>query len=133
MADRAVICRYTLRRSAAPEQIFFAYISLILCLLLLSACSQDTETPFWLLGRWQVVFNPNHQDKDDLIFHQNGKVSIETEEGTTLHGYFLIKNNALILFIQTENKNIEIHIKTTESNDQLIFTSGAFYKKKNNS
>lgn len=98
--------------------------------LILLACSGvSQETPSWLLGRWQVAYNPGQDDNDILQFQQGNKISIETADGRSLKGDILLQGNKLLLFIQVGRRSIETQIQISATQDRLIFNNGAYYMK----
>jgi len=109
---------------------WFKAFSIVLLMLFLLACSgAGPETPPWLLGRWQVAFNPGQDDNDVLWFQQGGKVNIATEDGRSLQGLYQIKQDELIMLIQIGQRNVETRIKISAARDKLFFSNGAYYMK----
>ena len=104
-------------------------LPLILSLNLLACSGAEPETPSWLLGRWQVAFNPGQDDNDVLWFQQGGKVRIDTEDGRSLQGLYQIKQDELIMLIQIAPRKVESIIKISPNKDKLFFSNGAYYMK----
>jgi len=104
-------------------------LPLILSLNLLACSGAGPETPSWLLGHWQVAFNPGEDDNDVLWFQQSGKVRIDTEDGRSLQGLYQIKEDQLIMLVQVGSRNIESIIKISPNRDKLFFSNGAYYMK----
>jgi hypothetical protein len=107
-------------------------VFIMLLALMLPACSgAGSETPPWLLGRWQVAYNPNQDDSDVLLFQPGGKVRIEMEDGRALPGYFQVQQDKLVLLIQIGQRNIETQFQISPAKDRLVFSNGAYYMKFN--
>jgi len=109
------------------------WLVLMLAGLILLGCSGGAQqtTPPWLLGRWQLSYNPQQDDNDILLFSQGGKVRIETEAGRSLNGHFLIQQEQLLLLVQIGQRSVETRFRISEAKDQLIFSNGAYYMKDN--
>lgn|GEM_PF-2350114 len=100
----------------------------LLLILMLAACA-GSETPSWLQGRWQVAYNPNNDDSDDLVFLPGSRVSIETEDGRTLEGRYQIKQDQLLMQIQVGQRNVETRFRISSAHDRLLYKNGAYYTK----
>lgn len=103
-------------------------VSGLLLILMLAACA-GSETPAWLLGRWQVSYNPNNDDSDVLVFLPGSRVNIETEDGRTLEGRYQIKQDQLLMLIQVGQRNVETRFKVSSAHDRLLYKNGAYYTK----
>lgn len=104
-------------------------ISVLLTLLILAACGGGADTPAWLMGRWQLSYNPNHDDSDVLVFLSGARVNIETVDGRTLEGHFQINQDQLLILIQARQREVETRFRISDTHDRLVYKNGAYYTK----
>lgn len=110
----------------------YPLLLMMLLTLVLVACSGTTpEAAPWLLGRWQVSYNPNNDDNDVMVFQPDAMVTIETEDGRTLPGQYQIKQDQLLLLIQVGQRNVETGFTISAARDRLVYKNGAYYTKVN--
>ena len=103
-------------------------ITVLLALLILVACGA-ADTPAWLMGRWQLSYNPGNDDSDVLVFLPGGRVNIETVDGRTLEGHFQIDQDQLLMVIQGRKREIETRFRISDTHDRLIYKNSAYYTK----
>ena len=98
--------------------------------LSICACSpsSDSAGPGWLVGNWTLTYNPGHDSRDELIFHQDGTVAIITEQGGKLQGKYLVKGKQLKLVVATTKRAVDVGFTIADDHSKLIYpSSGAYY------
>lgn len=102
-----------------------------LCFVMLSACSgaNNAAEASWLHGTWQVSHNPKNDDEDDMVFTDDGEVTIKTKQGD-LAGYYAVEGRLLRMLVTVNGKPVPTEFRVSQNNDKLIFKNGAEYSRK---
>ncbi len=105
-------------------------IVLGIVLVLLAACSASTDSGNdWLLGQWELAYNPENDDEDVLLFHEDGRVVIQTVDGREINGRYRIANDHLYLTLMLANRPLEVNFAISPDHSRLIFEkTGAYYQ-----
>ena len=70
----------------------YSLVSIVLLLLTLGACSGSSNADTaWLLGQWELSHNPENDDEDVLVFERDGKFHVQTVDGRTLPGQYVVE------------------------------------------
>jgi len=103
----------------------------VLLLVSISACSNEASIDrSWVLGKWELVHNPENDDEDVLIFDSDDTVTVLTEKGEKIHGEYRFDGNSLKISLPTPRKIIEVEFEVSSDHGKLIYASGAYYMKK---
>ena len=102
---------------------------IILCIGLFACGGINGDEHKWLIGEWQLTYNPSHDDEDVLSFSSGGRLTIKTVGGRSIDGHYQIVDNQLIMLIPNGSRPIETSFKISEARDQLLFANGAYYTK----
>lgn len=110
-------------------------LSGVLALLLstmLAACdsSEDPGAQQWLHGTWELNFNPDRDDQDDLTFREDGTVRIDTANERIVNGKYQVSGNDLLLVLVVNDKPVEVHFEVSQDKSRLVYGNGAYYVKK---
>ncbi len=99
-------------------------------LVLLTACSGGMESEHdWLLGQWELAYNPENDDEDVLLFHEDGRVVIQTVDGREINGRYRIANDRLYLTLMLATRPLEVSFAISPDHSRLIFEkTGAYYQ-----
>ena len=105
----------------------------VLCLsaltLLATACSQEADSR-WLIGDWQVAYNPRHEPNDILRFAPDHVMSVHLADGRVVDGHYRLKADTLILDLAVPKRETAVRIRVSPDHRRLVFASGAYYEKK---
>ncbi len=115
----------SLQRSLSPS----CWLMIILFSMLpLLSCTR-TDDSSWLVGQWQVTYNPAHDDEDRLIFLDGEQIRIEMSDGRKVEGHYRVINDDLILTLAVPKRPTEVHFRVSPDHQRLIFKNGAYYQR----
>lgn len=102
----------------------FVLASLICC----SACSGGRNAEVaWLVGSWELTHNPEHDDEDVLVFDDDGNVRIQTVDGRTLQGQYLLEGQQLKVVLKLSRNVVETSFDVNPEKTRLTYENGAYY------
>ncbi|MFQ5487268.1 MAG: hypothetical protein ACE5ET_02335 [Gammaproteobacteria bacterium] len=104
---------------------------LTMALLLLAACSGPAgDDNAWLLGRWEVAYNPAADDEDVLLFREDGSVLVQTVDGREVHGRYQIRRGRLDLELALATRVLQVSFDISPDHSRLVFAkTGAYYQR----
>ncbi len=106
--------------------------SLLAALLALSSACGDgaRDDAQWLVGRWEVAYNPQHDDDDVLEFSRDRIMSVRLADGRVIDGRYEIEGDTLVLDLDVPKRPTQVRIRIAPDHRRLVFENGAFYEKK---
>lgn len=108
----------------------YAVFPLMLLLLFLGACSGSGNVDAaWLIGKWELSHNPENDDEDILVFNRDGKFHIETVDGRTLPGQYVVEDNKVKIVLPLRKKVVETSFDVDPARQRLTYENGAYYTK----
>ncbi len=98
--------------------------------LLLTACGGPSgDDNAWLLGRWEVAYNPAADDEDVLLFREDGSVLVQTVDGREVQGRYRIRGERLDLELALSTRLLEVSFDISPDHSRLVFAkTGAYYQ-----
>lgn len=104
---------------------------LTMALLVLAACSDPASNDnAWLLGRWELAYNPDADDEDVLLFREDGSVLVQTVDGREVPGKYHIRGERLDLDLALSTRLLQVSFDISPDHSRLIFPkSGAYYQR----
>ncbi len=99
-------------------------------LLPLAACSGGAdEENAWLVGGWEVAYNPAQDDEDVLLFREDGSVVVQTVDGREVRGRYHVRGERLDLELALATRMLEVSFTISPDHSRLIFPkTGAYYQ-----
>lgn len=99
--------------------------------VLMVGCSEETkQDTTWILGKWELAYNPEKDDEDALIFDSDDTVTVLAEKGGKLPGTYQYSDGILKISLPTQRKTIEVEFEVSSDHSKLTYASGAYYIKK---
>jgi len=95
-----------------------------------SGCTQTSDDRDWLVGRWELAYNPEHDDEDVLLFKTDGSVEIHTVDGRKVLGKYLLTKNKLAITLISRRQPIDVSFSINPDRTRLRFKNGAYYERK---
>ncbi len=97
----------------------------------LSGCFEEEKVDVsWVLGTWELAYNPEKDDQDKLVFDSDETVTVLAEKGGKLQGSYQYVDGKLKISLATQRKTIEVEFEVSLDHSKLIYESGAYYTKK---
>lgn len=115
--------------SKHPRRPFWPALCLGALILLTTACSQEPDSD-WLIGDWQVAYNPRHEPNDTLRFSADHVMSVHLTDGRVVDGHYRIKADTLLLDLAVPKRETTVRIRISPDHRRLVFANGAYYEKK---
>jgi hypothetical protein len=92
--------------------------ALILTLAPLSAADDHG----WLLGTWELSYDPDHSPKDYLTFKENGVFVHTSHEGEYRDGTYAVTKDRVVIIQQFGDKVVSNSLAFDDKHDILYFT-----------
>ncbi len=104
----------------------------LLFVVMASACGSggDPGAQQWLHGTWELTFNPDRDDEDNLVFDEDGVVRILTADNRVLNGRYQVSDNDLLLVLVVNDKPVDVSFEISPDKTRLVYRNGAYYTKK---
>jgi hypothetical protein len=104
----------------------------LLFVAMASACGSgdDPGAQQWLHGTWELTFNPDRDDEDNLVFDEDGVVRILTADNRVLDGRYQVSGNDLLLVLVVNDKPVDVRFEISPDRSRLTYRNGAYYMKK---
>ena len=113
-----------------PRRLPFAVIATLLLAAVLGGCADDSDRN-WLVGSWELAYNPAEDDEDVLVFHKDGSMEIQTIDGRKVTGRYQIDGDRLDLQLALATRILEVSFTISPDRSRLIFEkTGAYYEHK---
>ncbi len=112
-----------------------SYIRIVMLYMVLfsfvSGCStdDDAEEAAWLHGVWQLSYNPDNDDEDELVFKPDGQLVILTQHGQ-IQGEYALDGDLLRMLVKVNARPVITEFKLSPNKDKLIFENGAEYSRR---
>jgi hypothetical protein len=91
--------------------------------LLLATFTSLAENDDWILGKWQLIYDPDGSPADYLHFHVNGDV-VSTGQAGTVKGIYLVSSDRVKAVLTVDEKDLILTFFFNEERNQLrIVTS----------
>ena len=97
-----------------------------LLIVLLSACGNDVESPQdknWLIGKWELHYDPDGDDKDWLEFMKDGSVTNLSQDGREISGEYEVSGNIIELIYSYNGKKIPMKLSINTDRNKLLYYS----------
>lgn len=129
----------------STQQVAFAIFSA--AALLMASCSKseapsvepadtaehgaDTGTG-WLLGTWQLAYDPDNNPTDYVVFQAGDVVeSRESPNGTGIAGKYKLAGDTLkVSFVVRRDREISLDFKVSKDKTRLTKNDGAYYMRR---
>ncbi|HED39097.1 MAG TPA: hypothetical protein ENJ13_01545 [Chromatiales bacterium] len=96
----------------------------------LASCGADGQQDSgWLLGKWELAYNPENDDDDALIFDSDDTVTVLAEKGGKMQGTYQYVGNQVRIALPTSRQTINVEFEVSSDHSKLIYKSGAYYMK----
>lgn len=83
----------------------------------------------WLLGRWELAYNPENDDEDVILFREDGSVVIQTVDGREINGQYRVVEDRLYLNLMLPTRPLQVSFAISPDHSRLIFEeTGAYYQ-----
>jgi hypothetical protein len=82
------------------------------------------QSPGWLLGRWELAFDPDGSTKDFLEFHKGGEVVNISSQGRHTQGMYGVQDEGVrASFVLPNGKTLPLLLVPTADRRQLKLRS----------
>ena len=106
----------------------------VICFLLLGAqIFAHAQEHSWLLGQWELKFDPDHSPKDFLEFGGSGQVTSISPQGRLVSGLYSVKDDGVkvslalpngkalpLLFVPSQDKR-QLRLKSSKTGSISVY------------
>ena len=95
----------------------FAAIVMMACLLGPAAVAADQG---WLVGKWEMSFDPDGNEKDWLQFSADGKVVSISASGNGPAGTYVVSGNEVQMTFQLKSRSVSMTLTISPDKKKLL-------------
>ena len=97
---------------------------------ILGCMDEDKVDTSWVLGTWELAYNPENDDDDLLVFDSDQTVTVLAKKGGKLQGSYQLLDGKLKISLAAQRKTIDVEFEVSSDHSKLIYESGAYYTKR---
>jgi hypothetical protein len=87
----------------------------------------NLQSDDWLYGTWELTDDPDHNEKDFIIFKKLGVFISKSPEGKDRQGFYRIANDKITLSLTVKGRLVETELIVSGGRAKLTNASGAYY------
>ena len=110
------------------RKLVYGIFSLLVVLQAANALAEPGSND-WLVGTWELAFDPDGNPKDWLIFDERKQVVSRGPDGRTTSGTHRFTGDEVSLFFIVGSRSLQIPLAVSENGSRLTNASGAYYIK----
>ena len=102
-----------------------AYAVIIVCALLASASAVNAEDESWVIGRWELVYDPHGGEKDALEFLPNGEAFSIWPDGTRIPGIYIVTAEGVKAVFTHQGKDLIATFHADKARELLMIVTSS--------
>ncbi|MFY2762497.1 hypothetical protein [Arenimonas sp. MALMAid1274] len=93
-----------------------------------SAPADADDAQAWLLGTWELSYDPDNSPKDLLVFADGGALQIQDAQGVKAYdGRWSLSGSTLSMAFQVNGREVAFDATVSPARDRITNESGAYY------
>ncbi len=89
----------------------------------------DSNANRWIIGTWELAYDPDSDPKDWLIFEEGQQITVRSPTGELTRGIYQVNDDVVILFVIAGSRPLQIPMSVSADRERLNNSSGAYYTK----